>query len=387
MPRKLVLFCDGTNNEFGIRNTNVVRLLQSLVRDDNGQLVFYDPGVGTMAAPGPITRIGKAFSRAIDLAFGTGFDDNVRDAYVWLMNNWEEGDEIYLFGFSRGAYTARVVAGALHHLGLLPRGSDNLVPYGLRLLLRAAPLRVGDEFRQTFARATGDPERRLPVYFVGVWDTVSSVGWVWNPARYSFSRQNPSVRLFRHAVSIDERRAFYRQNLFQDDPTPIDNPPRPRVLQLWFPGVHSDIGGGYRDSFLWYQPFAWMVEEAAAAGLPVDLARYREKITRPRVEQPWLEKKHNDLLNPGWWICEVFPKMPQPWHIRLNLFRSREIKDGELLHESTIRRLRGDKKYNPTNLSRAFRQFVRELQDNQVPPVIAYSKAAAAAKPQMQPST
>ena len=339
-----------------------------------------------MAAPGPITRIGKAFSRAVDLAFGTGFNDNVRDAYVWLMNNWAEGDEIYLFGFSRGSFTARVVAGALHHVGLLPRGLDNLVPYALRLLLRAAPLKIGNEFRQTFGRPTGNPERRVPVLFVGVWDTVSSVGWVWNPARYSFSRTNRGVEIFRHAVSIDERRAFYRQNLFADDATPVGQPPRPRVRQLWFPGVHSDIGGGYADSLLWREPFAWLVGEAEAAGLPVDGQRL-EEFMQPPVVQPWLEKKHNELLKPAWWICEFFPKMPEKWRIRVNLFRSREIKDGELLHQSALLRLRGDAKYNPVNLSRAFRRYVRGLKDDEIPPVMAYAKAAPAAAPQTQPST
>jgi len=386
VSRKLIVFCDGTNNEFGVKNTNVVRILQSLVRDGDDHLVFYDPGVGTMAAPGPITAIGKFIYRAIDLAFGTGFNDNVGDAYIWLMNNWKPGDEIYLFGFSRGAYTARVIAGALHHCGLLPRGLDNLVPYALRLLLMSAKLETGDQFRRTFSRPTGDPERRVPVHFVGVWDTVASVGWVWTPARYAFSRQNPGVRMFRHAVSIDERRAFYRHNFFQEDSTAVGNPPRPRVQQLWFPGVHSDIGGGYSDSFLWREPFAWIVKEAKAAGLPVDDQRFAQIMTSPPVAEPWLEKKHNELLNPLWWICEFFPKMPRPWRIRVNLFSSREIKDGELLHESTLRRLRGDKSYAPANISRAFRAYVHSLTDSQIPPVLAYSKSASSAATTQQPT-
>ena len=381
MPRKLVLFCDGTNNEFGVRNTNVVRLLQSLVRDGEEQLVYYDPGVGTMASPGAFTRIGKAFSRIVDLALGTGFDQNVQDAYIWLMNHWREGDEIYLFGFSRGAYTARVIAGALHHLGLLPQGADNLVPYGLRLLLRKAPLAIGHEFRNTFSRVTGAPERRVPIHFVGVWDTVSSVGWVWNPARYAYTFDNPSVHIFRHAISIDERRAFYRQNLFKPDHALVDN--RPRVQQAWFAGAHSDIGGGYGDSMLWQNAFAWMVEEAKGAGLPIDDARFRAFLT---VAKPWLEKAHNELRNPGWWICEIFPKMPSPGRVRFNLFRSRDINDGGLLHESTVRRLR-DVKYNPANISSAFRKYVRELPENQIPPLLAYSKDAPAGAMQAKPQT
>jgi uncharacterized protein (DUF2235 family) len=370
MTRNLVVCCDGTNNTFGVRNTNVVRVLQSLVRDREDQLVYYDPGVGTMAAPGPITRIGKAISRGIDLAFGTGFNANVQDAYVWLMNNWQAGDRIYLFGFSRGAFTARVVAAMLHHVGLLPRGADNLVPYALRLLLRKTPLEIGDQFRRTFSRPTGDPERRIPVHFLGVWDTVSSVGWVWDPARYAFTANNPSVGIVRHAMALDERRAFYRQNLVGEP-----KPPAQRIQQLWFPGVHSDIGGGYADSFLWRAPFAWILREAGQAGLHLDPAR-AGAVVAPPVDKPWLEKKHNELRNPLWWICEVFPKMPRPWSVRINFFATRTLKDGELLHETTLRRIREDDTYRPSNLSRAFRDYVARMKDEEIPPQMAYRASA-----------
>ena len=96
-----------------------------------------------------------------------------------------------------------------------------------------------DDFRHTFAREVkpGDEERRFQVHFLGVWDTVSSVGWVWDPKHFPFTAYNPSVKHIRHAVAIDERRAFFRQNLFR--PAPGQD-----VLELWFPGVHSDIGGG-----------------------------------------------------------------------------------------------------------------------------------------------
>jgi len=160
------------------------------------------------------------------------------------------------------------------------------------------------------------------------------------------------------------------------------------VQQVWFPGVHADIGGGYADdSFLWHEPFKWLVGEAVAAGLPVDPGRFRERIATPRPVVASKEKKHNPLLNPLWWICEIFPKMPKPWRIRVNLFRSREIFDGELLHESALRRLRENRKYNPANLSRGFRRYVREqLSDNQIAPLHAYSKIPpVAAEP--QPST
>src|SRR5262249_22477472 len=128
-PRNLVVFLDGTSNEFGHKNTNVVRLLQCLVKDCSQQLVFYDPGVGTLPTPGQRTSFGKWWSTKMGLAFGVGLTDNVLEAYTFIMETWRPGDDVYIFGFSRGAYTARVLAGLLHTLGLMPQGAHNLLPY------------------------------------------------------------------------------------------------------------------------------------------------------------------------------------------------------------------------------------------------------------------
>lgn len=133
MSRKLVICCDGTNNEFGSQNTNVVRLIQCLDRDPSRQMFYYDPGVGTMPEPGWWSSIGEKLSRAWSLAFGTGLTKNVEEAYAYLMDVWEPGDQVFLFGFSRGAYSVRVLAGMLHLLGLLEKDNDNLVPYAMRL--------------------------------------------------------------------------------------------------------------------------------------------------------------------------------------------------------------------------------------------------------------
>src|SRR5262249_2157130 len=133
MARNLVICCDGTNNQFGEENTSVVRLVQALDRNPAKQTLFYDPGVGTLPEPGVFTAIGKRISEILGLAIGVGLTGKVENAYTFLMDSWELGDQVYLFGFSRGAYTARVLAGLLHTLGLLPRGSHNLTPYVLRL--------------------------------------------------------------------------------------------------------------------------------------------------------------------------------------------------------------------------------------------------------------
>jgi uncharacterized protein (DUF2235 family) len=382
MPRNIVLFCDGTANKFGVVNTNVVRVVQSLTRDDGQQIVYYDPGVGTMPGPGLITRTGKFLSKVIDLAFATGLDQNVSEAYSFLMDHWEEGDRIYIFGFSRGAYTARVVAALLHHAGLLPSGSQNLIPYALRLLraARKDDLEIGDQFRETFARPVGTPDRRCPIHFVGVWDTVSSVGWFWEPAKFKYTATNPGISHIRHAIAIDEARAFYRQNRFfaaggQD------------LQQLWFPGAHADVGGGYADSHLGRCSFEWMLDEAIGAGLHVDPAR-RTAASQPAIAKPWLEKKHNEILKPWWWPLEFVPKLhynsaKRRNGIRLNRFRSRSLLNGELLHEAALRRIQDDPGYNPAPLSRAFLAQVRALKS--IPKSLAYTKEPNAVAPGAPP--
>ncbi|HEY5960643.1 MAG TPA: DUF2235 domain-containing protein, partial [Polyangiaceae bacterium] len=220
--KNIVICCDGTSNQFGDVNTNVVRLVQVL-EQSSAQLVYYDPGVGTMPAPRAVGKPAQVISKIFGLAFGAGLVSNVAEAYSFLMDQWEPGDEIFLFGFSRGAYTVRVLAGMLYQMGLLRPGQAQLVPYAIRLY-RARPrserkynahTKLCEEFRNTFSRPVPDrSNRHFPVHFIGAWDTVSSVGWVWNPKTFVHTYAIPSVKHIRHAVALDERRAFFRQNLF-----------------------------------------------------------------------------------------------------------------------------------------------------------------------------
>lgn len=366
MPKNIVICCDGTNNKFGRRNTNVVKLLQSLEQNPATQVIYYDPGVGTIADPWWITWAAQKLSTVIDLAFATSFNRQVQEAYCAVMHLWEPGDRIFLFGFSRGAYTARVVAALLHQIGLLPRGADNLVPYALRLL-RYGPLDVAEKFRETFGRDTQAPEKRCPVHFLGVWDTVSAVGWIWNQAKHAYTKGNPSIAKVRHAVSIDERRAFYRSNRVGP---PSSGPDLQDRKELWFPGAHSDVGGGYTDDTLSHAPLDWMIDELRADNVI--------RFAPGRIPQPnpdaWRGKQHQELKNPLWWICEIFPKMRYSKTLKrrlpvLNLFRSRTIEDGDLIHESALRRIQA-KIYSPAALSRAFRKHVEGLPA--VPPVLPY---------------
>ena len=230
MGKNIVVCCDGTSNQFSDVNTNVIRLIQCLDRTPGYQRLYYDPGVGTLPEPTAGSFISRRVSIVMQLAFGVGVPTNVKEAYSYLMDFWEPGDRVFLFGFSRGAYTVRVLAGLLHELGLLPRGNYNLVPYvwhiykSMRKKTLTRQARVDayktlcTNFRKTFSR---DPytedargknpnlsrDRRFPIKFMGLWDCVSSVGWIYNPPSFPGTTHNESVEIIRHAVSIDERRA------------------------------------------------------------------------------------------------------------------------------------------------------------------------------------
>jgi uncharacterized protein (DUF2235 family) len=376
MSRNLILCCDGTNNQFGHENTNVVRLMQVLDRDAARQRLYYDPGVGTLPEPGVTTRIGKRLSEWWGLAFGAGLTWKVQQAYSYLMDMWEPEDRVFLFGFSRGAYTVRVLAGLLHTLGLLPRGNQNLVPYVMRLFksVRSTGSREGEAgaqaywelcgaFRWTFARPTPGErdDRRFRVHFLGIWDTVSSVGWVWEPLHFPYTARNPSITVIRHAVAIDERRWFFRQNLMEPQG-------EQDFQEIWFPGVHADVGGGYPEEQggLWRMPFAWILNEAEHAGLLVDPQRLATVLNRtPSPPSPWREPQHESLTL-RWWPAEFFPKLSWRSTIarrvpQIGLGRHRSIHDRALLHESTLQRIR-ETCYAPPNFSQEFLEKIRGLQ-------------------------
>lgn len=388
--RNLIVCCDGTNNEFGTINTNVVRIAQVLDRNPLKQLLYYDPGVGTMPEPGAFGTIHKWWSKIAGLAFGAGLDWKVQEAYTFLMDYWQPGDRVFLFGFSRGAYTARVLAAMLHAIGLLPRGSYNLLPYAMKIFKGARDKRGTDdgdeyerlceEFRWSFSRLVTpkDEERRFPVHFVGVWDTVSSVGWAWDPEKFRYTARNPSISIVRHAVSIDERRWFFRQNLFKQSDSKQD------FLEVWFPGVHCDVGGGYSPTLenspaeLWRVSFQWMLHEAQKAGLLVDPLR-SDKVYGPDLSdpRPWNDLKHESLAG-AWFAAEYFPKRVWDSEKKKRVWSTghcsyRTIPDGVLIHKSALQRIRQSSlKYIPPNLTEKFVQQVHGLRE--VPETLAYSK-------------
>jgi uncharacterized protein (DUF2235 family) len=351
MSKNIILCCDGTANEFKQDNTNVVKLFFTLVHDPAVQKTYYHPGLGTMEAVGAVTMTGRKVTKLLGLAIGYGLEADIRDAYVFLMNQYEPGDRVFMFGFSRGAYTVRALTGLLHMYGLIRPGNEPLVPYAIRMMMAITKLRerkgaeeeigryfkLADEFKKHFCIDTCTP------HFVGVWDTVSSVGWIESPVRLPFTADNPDIAIGRHAIAIDEHRAFFRSNLWR--PTPNGGPKD--VKQVWFPGVHCDVGGGYpeAESGLSKGALGWMLTEAIGAGLLVDQARVDLVMGRSGggyIPPNATAAKHESLTWP-WWAAEFLPKRHYDFSTkqenrRMNLFRRRTIPAGSLVHHSAFER-------------------------------------------------
>jgi uncharacterized protein (DUF2235 family) len=358
MARNVVLCCDGTANQFSESNTNVVKLYSTLEHDPSRQLTYYHPGLGTMEPAGALTTFSRKVTRLLGMAVGYGLADDIRDAYVFLMQNFEEDDKVFLFGFSRGAYTVRAVGSLLHMYGLILRGNEPLVPYAIRLMTgisranedarkereaKARYFELARDFKTTMSRADCKP------WFVGVWDTVSSIGWIDNPLKLPYVTNNPDIQIGRHAVAIDERRAFFRNHLWMhpDDPSAPRGPKD--VKQVWFPGVHCDVGGGYAESESGLSKISleWMLAEATASGLLVDEARRAEILgngTTGAHVPPDPNAALHESLTGAWNVAEFIPKIHYNWKSkqerrRMNLYRRRTIPPGSLVHESAFLRL------------------------------------------------
>ena len=312
--KNIVIGCDGTGNEYGRNNTNVVETCV-LAEKDEGQAVYYDPGIGTggweyQEESGKLRALG-------DQATGYGLQKNVEDAYRYLMGCYEEGDHVYLFGFSRGAFTVRSLAGMLFRCGLLGAGHHNLVEHASKIYNTGGDEDVAAGFREAFGR-------RCPIRFIGVWDTVESL--VLNAGkRFHDATLNPDVRFGCHAVAIDEKRRDFPPCLWDES----NAGPAQCIEQVWFAGSHSDVGGWYEERGLANIALHWMLGRAAACGM-----RIRERVLAERRPDA------HDRLHPshaGFW--------------KIRGSRTRKIPEGVRIHRSVFERMDNpDNGYTPGNL-------------------------------------
>lgn len=287
-PRKLVVCLDGTNDEIGRgRPSNVAKVFEMLDLDHpDEQLAYYDPGVGTLPSSNTRGKIARAADVLAGLAVGYGLRANVSQAYTWLMNNYRPGDRVYVFGFSRGAFTARALVSMLECPGLLRSGSDNLIDYAVQNYASRAKLQGNAPdgiraFADSFCWGTfTDPMsvkppddksdgmdldaatriHAVPVEYLGIWDTVYA-GFVLPDRtgdalrKWSGIRTLGNVRQLRHAVSMDDRRLPYRPVLVE---------PRDEFREAWFAGVHSDVGGTFENCQLAMISLKWVFDPVAA---------------------------------------------------------------------------------------------------------------------------
>jgi len=205
--RNLILCFDGTGDQFDGDNSNIVQLFSLLKRDDpSRQLVYYQSGIGTYTIPQIAKPWMANLQKTLDAMMGKHLNAHIMAGYEFLMQHFQSGDKIFLFGFSRGAYTARALAGMIHKVGLLPPGNHQQVPFAYNMYKKDTKQGwdMSTEFKKTFSID-------VDIEFVGVWDTVASVGIV--PRRMPFTKSNSHVRYFRHAISLDERRARFKPNL------------------------------------------------------------------------------------------------------------------------------------------------------------------------------
>ncbi|REL33391.1 DUF2235 domain-containing protein [Rhodohalobacter sp. SW132] len=268
--KRIILCCDGTWNSADQSSngipcpTNVVRIAYRIAKrkDDIQQIVYYSQGVGT----------GNSLDRFTGGAFGRGVDDNIFDIYRFLVANYEPDDQLFLFGFSRGAFTARSIAGMIRKCGILKR--EEVERY-----MNATYMYRSDDspnaeiptmFRHKYS-VNGDQE--TPIHFIGVWDTVGSLGIPLSGLRNLTKRKHQfhdtelsgSVKNAFHALAINEQRSPFKPTLWQFKPKEGQS-----VEQMWFPGVHSNVGGGYTDYSLTDFSLEWMVQKAQEAGLVFD---------------------------------------------------------------------------------------------------------------------
>ena len=263
MTKRIIICCDGTWNVPGQEHpTNVVKTARAILpeaHDGTSQVVFYDAGVGT----------GGLVDHLRGGGFGKGIIKNVEDAYRFLIHNYAPGDQVYFFGFSRGAYTARSTVGLIRNCGLLEKEHGDRVQEAIMLYRRrddGPDSQAGLDFRRAYSRD-------IEIEFLGVWDTVGALGI---PLRgltrltrghhqFHDVRLTRIVRRAYQALAIDEQRFPFRPSLWQVEPRDDQD-----VEQVWFAGAHSDVGGGYEEEGLAGVAFHWMMQKAQAAGLEFD---------------------------------------------------------------------------------------------------------------------
>lgn len=343
--KRIAIFCDGTWNtpdeskEGKHCQTNVVKMANTLLpasKDGTIQLLYYDTGIGSE---------GNLIDRVFDGATGTGISENILQAYRFIINNYEPGDELFFFGFSRGAFTVRSLAGLIRNSGILKRENMDQVPRAFSIYRSRKPAFQPREVEATLFRKTFAVADVTKVKFVGVWDTVGALG---NPLllngilskRNQFHDPELSSKISNafQALAIDEKRKNFEATLWHKQIGSEE-----QVLeQVWFPGVHSDVGGGYPENETGLSDIAlnWMLGKAESYNLNFDVI--------PMNPNP-MAMMHESYV--GFYTLQN--KLFRP----IALADAKKGQTNECVHPSVIERYKADKNYRPQNLEDYFKQY------------------------------
>jgi uncharacterized protein (DUF2235 family) len=266
----MIICCNGTWNtpdqtDRGVAEpTNVTKLAEAIPHTADGvaQMLFYHPGIGTA---------GSWLSRLFDGFTGSGISDTILEGYRFVLENYEPGDQLFLFGFSRGAFTVRSLAGLIRSCGILRRNALDAIPKAFRLYRSRTPATHPRQREATLFRRTYAVEEVSPIEFIGVWDTVGALG---NPLlfgnlspgnRFHDVDLSTKVRHAFQALAIDEQRQFFQATLWHQQSEAVGQ----QLEQTWFCGTHSNVGGGYAVTGLSDIALQWLVQKARGCGLGV----------------------------------------------------------------------------------------------------------------------
>ncbi|KAK9476397.1 hypothetical protein V1514DRAFT_337020 [Lipomyces japonicus] len=378
--KNLVLCFDGTGSKFGERPpSNLLKLLQMLEKNTTNQICYYQPGIGSSMTTDNdhdfLLSTWRSLLLRIDSAIAYSFVDHVLSGYHFLLRYYEPGDRIWMFGYSRGAFIARVLSGMIDQVGLLGKGAESLVECAWQLFNNweqncqpsnpaCRPCMLTAEFRATFGHDT------VNIHFLGLWDTVSAVGVINSGLTMPHGASSNALHV-RHAVSVDERRAKFRENLYKigNDRNASD------IVECWFPGNHGDIGGGWRaadtanGASLCELSLRWMTQECASLGLrfkPGVIASMADKefyktIMAPAHDMLSFSRSHGKgpMAAIKWWLIELIPlpylytssktgELKVKW--RSNIGRRRQIPTDALMHCSVAWKKMLDPRYEPKNV-------------------------------------
>ncbi|KAF4987498.1 hypothetical protein FGRMN_10329 [Fusarium graminum] len=359
---KLIICFDGTGNTFSGTNadTNVVKILRKLNRNHPKQFHYYQTGIGTYDVNE--TSVNKSFlgearskvSKVIDQSFGTTFDAHVIAGYRFLMRYYETDAKIYIFGFSRGAFTAKYLARMVNVVGLLCKGNEEMVPFAYRLYQKSLECESADRvksqkksklfvsqqehedeesaaeddpllnghkacaddllagqnvvkesketiaakkeiraFGETFCRTSGSSNsnhENIQVFFLGLWDCVNSVAVVENNAPAPMGVTGTAKHI-RHAVAVDERRVKFKPALLAQD-IRNDKAKKEDIREVWFPGNHGDIGGGWPavdgSKLTAWQKFKYAIVSFKASNLPGDMVLEDDRLQMSDMALEWM---------------------------------------------------------------------------------------------------